>query len=215
MGPSPPENCANASLTWAWAMRTTSGPSLRTVSSITPGRSAVRSTASSSAGGPRRSPSPGPSRAAKAPTAARTSSSGMSPATHAGIPLGRVAVALSTSGHHVEEPLPAQLGELGLVGVEHVAAGMREAPLEDPALALAQHHGVGQLRRPLRRPGREVVEKVAVQVEGVDEVVLEDVDEIDADELVLLGHDGLLHVGEADRVGRVDLVNVLEYDLIN
>ena len=62
IGDSAPENCTKASLTWACAMATASGPSLRTVSSIVPGRSTVFSTASSSAGGPRRSPSPGPSR---------------------------------------------------------------------------------------------------------------------------------------------------------
>jgi hypothetical protein len=66
-------------------IRTASGPSLRTVSSITPGDSAVRSTTRSSAGGPRRSASPGPSSSAKAATAATISSSGTSPSAHTGM----------------------------------------------------------------------------------------------------------------------------------
>ena len=52
-----------------WATVTASGPSLRTVSSIVPGLSFVRSKESSSTGGPRRSPRPGPSSATNAPIA--------------------------------------------------------------------------------------------------------------------------------------------------
>src|SRR6185312_320893 len=37
---------------------------------------------------------------------------------------------------HLEEAHPAELRELGLVGVEHVLAGIGEPELEDPALAL-------------------------------------------------------------------------------
>ncbi len=94
--------------------------------------------------------------------------------------------------------------------MEHEAARRREAPLEDPALALAEHHGVGQLRRLQRRPGRDVVEEVAVEVERVDQVVLEHVDEVDPHELVALHGDRLVHVGEADRVDGVDLVGAVE-----
>ncbi len=69
------------------------------------------------------------------------SASGTSPSTHSG----------ARHGHQLdlEETLPAELGELGLVGVEHELPGMGEAPLEDPALALAQHHRVGELGRGL------------------------------------------------------------------
>ena len=82
IGPSAPSKGANASLTWTWATVTASGPSLRTVSSITPGSSTVRSTASSSTGGPRRSPSPGAPSAANSPIAIAISASGTSPADH-------------------------------------------------------------------------------------------------------------------------------------
>ena len=59
------------------------------MSSITPGVSFVRSTASSSTGGPRRSLSPGPPSSAKAPTASMMRRSGISPSSHAGIRLER------------------------------------------------------------------------------------------------------------------------------
>ena len=71
-------------MTTTCATETASGPSLRTVSSIAPGTSFVRSIASSSAGGPVRSPRPGPPSAENAPTAAMMSSSGTSPSTHDG-----------------------------------------------------------------------------------------------------------------------------------
>ena len=62
---------------------TGSGPSLRTCSSISPGRSTVRSTARSSTGTPFRS-SPGASSATNRPIAAASSTSGTSPASQAG-----------------------------------------------------------------------------------------------------------------------------------
>ena len=65
--------------------------------------------------------------------------------------LAPVALAGLHQSRDLEEALPAELGELRLVGVEHVLAGVREAPLEDPALALAEHHRVGELAR-----GRDV-----------------------------------------------------------
>jgi hypothetical protein len=71
-------------LTWACAIRTASGPSLRTVSAIVPGLSTVFSIASSSTGGPRRSPSPGPPSAANAAIAAAIKASGASASSHPG-----------------------------------------------------------------------------------------------------------------------------------
>ena len=79
---------------------------------------------------------------------------------------GRSQTASITSD--LEEAHPAELGELGLVRVEHELARVREAQLEDPALALALHHRVGELGRLERRAGREVVEEVGVHVERVD-----------------------------------------------
>jgi hypothetical protein len=79
-----------------------------------------------------------------------------------------------------------------------------------PPLALALHDGVRQLAGLQRRAGREVVEEVAVQVKRVDEVVLEDVDEVEAHEARRADRDRLVHVGERDAVGRVDLVGAVE-----
>src|SRR4029079_3380302 len=168
----PPVNEAKASFTTTWAMRTASGPSLRTVSSIAPGSSRGRSTASASGGGPRTSPRPGAPSATNAPIAAVSSTSGSRPSSHAGA--GRVSDPTEPGDagepiSHLEEPLPAELGELGLVGVEHEAPRPRKAQLGDPALTLALHDGVRVLGRLPRRAGREVVEEVPVDVEGVQE----------------------------------------------
>src|SRR3954471_7025524 len=171
---SPPVNEAKASFTTTWAMRTASGPSLRTDSSIAPGSSRVRSTASASAGGPRRSPRPVAPSTTNAAIAAVSSTSGSRPSSHAGAGRSSEATEARDAGEsivHLEEALPAELGELGLVGVEHEAARPRKAQLGDPALALALHDGVRVLRRLPRRAGREVVEEVPVDVEGVQEVV--------------------------------------------
>ena len=101
---------------------------------------------------------------------------------------------------------PAELGELGLVGVEHEQAGVREAHLADSALALHLGDGVGELGGLKARAGREVVEEVAVQVERVDRVVLQDVDEVDPHQLAALDLHGLVVVVERNAVDRVELV---------
>ena len=159
-------------------MRTASGPSLRTVSSIAPGsstraldrelldrRPAPLAEAGPAEHGERADRGRDQQQRQRGPAATRG-------AARLRGDRGRATPAPSIS-LHLEEALPAELGELGLVGVEHELPGVREAPLEDPALALAEHHGVGELGRLPRRARREVVEEVAVQVERVDEVVLE------------------------------------------
>ena len=49
-----------------------------------------------------------------------------------------------------------------------------------------------------------------MQVERVDEVVLEDVDQVEPHQRVARDRDRLVHVGERDAVGRVDLVGAVE-----
>ena len=154
-------------MTATWATSTGSGPSLRRVSSIVPGRSTVRSTATSSTGGPVRSPSPGPPSRAKPPIATAIRASGIAPSAQAGRPPpgaalgsrprlhqalpatapGQLAVGGRGGGRgqprgvaDAEEPGPAELGELADVGVEHVVAVEGELELEDAALALALDH---------------------------------------------------------------------------
>ncbi len=92
---------------------TASGPSLRTVSAIVPGLSFVRSKESSSTGGPRRSPRPGPSRAMNEPIASAISSSGTTassqPGTRRVAPVSRSAVGLPASmGQSVTSKNPIQ-----------------------------------------------------------------------------------------------------------
>ena len=78
------EKSAKPSFTITCASVTSSGPSLRTVRSMRPGSSTVRSTARSSTGGPLRSASPGPSSSANAASASAISASGTAPRTQAG-----------------------------------------------------------------------------------------------------------------------------------
>ena len=185
--PSAPVNWTNASLTCAWAI----GDRVRAV--VADGqldrcraraRCARRRAPRPAARGARR----GRGRRARRTRRSRRRSAAAGRARAARRAAGRCAVravaARPSIIAHLEEALPAELGELGLVRVEHELAGVREAPLEDPALALAEHHRVGELRRRLARARREVVEQVPVQVERVDQVVLEHVDEVDPDQLV-------------------------------
>ena len=114
---------------------------------------------------------------------------------------------------HLEMAHPAELGELRLVRVEHVDAGLvvGEGELEDAALALALHDGVdGPQRRRQRRAVIVIVEEVGVQVERVDRVELGDVDEVDAHRPRPLDADRLVDVGEGDGVDGVDLVLLVE-----
>ena len=69
---------------------------------------------------------------------------------------------------------------------------------------------VGEVARLEPRAGRVVVEEVGVDVERVEEVELERVHEVDPHELAALDPDRLVHVGERDRVDRVDLVRAVE-----
>jgi hypothetical protein len=93
----------------------------------------------------------------------------------------------------------------GLVRVEHELAGVRELDLDDPALALAEHHGV-RVFEPVTRAGRVVAEEVAVQVERVDQVELGQVGDVDADELARADRDRVLRVVEGEPVDGVEVV---------
>src|SRR6185295_14012161 len=114
------------------------------------------------------------------------------------------------SGHHIEEPHPAEGGELALVRMEHVFACVRKAQLEHVALTLALDHRVGVFAWFERGPGRKAVEEVSVDVERVDRVELDDVDEIDPNELAQLHTHRVVHKMESDGVDGVDLVVLVE-----
>src|SRR6185312_14340703 len=114
------------------------------------------------------------------------------------------------SGHHIEEPHPAEGGELALVRMEHVFARVRKAQLEHVALTLALDHRVGVFAWFERGPGRKAVEEVSVDVERVDRVELDDVDEIDPNELAQLHTHRVVHEMESDGVDGVDLVVLVE-----
>ena len=77
-----------------------------------------------------------------------------------------------------------------------------------PALALAQHDGVGVLERP-PVPGRVVAEELAVQVERVDEVELGDVHEVDPHGARPADADRMARVVEGPSVHGVELVRTV------
>src|SRR5919109_774119 len=117
----------------------------------------------------------------------------------------RRSAAASRSVLHLEEPHPAELRELGLVRVEHEDPGVREVDLDDPALSLRLDDGVGVLEL-VARPGRVVAEEVAVEVEGIDEVELRQVREVDPDRLLPADADRVLGVVERLAVDGVEVV---------
>src|SRR5688572_19510875 len=189
-----------ASSTWTWAMVTGSGPSFNTDTTNPSGPSSTRENASSSTAG----------------ASPRTVSAGFEATIHASKP------ASSTSGSNansqdlvafagialdrLEHAHPAELGELALVGVEHETTGVAESGLEDRALALAQHEGVGDLGALRQRAGAVHGEEHAVQVEAVHRVELGDVDQVDPHQFADFDADRLRHVEVRGGVHRVDFV---------
>src|SRR5215207_8828023 len=213
------ENCQYASSTRTWAIVIGSGPPLTTSSSISFGAGRItRCTLRVSIGGTVRSPSPPSVRTIRARTAARSSNGTMAQTRERGEkPACRSRVrsaegAINGSGAvltDIEDPHPAQLGEFGDVGVEHVEPRLvvlvRE--LQDAALPLRLHDRVDHTQcRFQPRAGVVVVEEIGVQVEGVDQVELGDIDQVDADWPRAVDLDRVLHIVEGDAIDRVDLV---------
>src|SRR5215207_6799451 len=146
-------------------------------------RSVARSTTSRSTGGaPSGCTSPsGPDRISTKSRPA-SSTSGIAATSHTRLAGGWVTTVsgITAWSARFEKAHPAKLGELALVGVEHELARIPEPRLDDRALALAQHQGVGGLGRRQRRAGAVGVEEHPVQVDAVDQVELGDVHHIHA-----------------------------------
>jgi hypothetical protein len=75
------------------------------------------------------------------------------------------------------------LGELALMRVKHEAARMSEFELEHVALALTEHHRIGEIIGLECGPGAEDMKEVGVQMERVDQVKLEHVHDVQPDPL--------------------------------
>ena len=183
-----------------------------------PGTSFVCSTASSSTGGPRRSPTPGePSarndadreRRSAAAARRRAPSAGSAAASAPGSPPRSALRGLHQSETSKKPIQPSSVNSDWCAWNMYLPAyGKRISriprwPWHSMTVSV---YSLGVARR----PGREVVKEVAVQVKRVEQVVLEDVDEVQPHELVALDLDRALAVGEADRVGRVQLVGAVE-----
>ncbi len=105
----------------------------------------------------------------------------------------------------LEEAHPAELGELRLVRVEHEHPGVREVDLDDPALSLAEHDRVRVLEV-IAGAGRVIAEEIAVQVEGVDQVELGEVRDVDPYRLRPADADRVLGEEEREPVDGVEVV---------
>src|SRR5215207_8824895 len=172
------ENCQYASSTRTWAIVIGSGPPLTTSRSICPGAGRItRCTLRVSMGGTVRSPRPASVRTISARTAARSSSGTTAQTRERGEkPLRRSRVrsvdgAINGSGAvltDIEDPHPAEFGEFGDVGVEHVQSRLivLVGELQDAALSLRLHDRVDRAQRRLQScAGVVVVKEIGVQVE--------------------------------------------------
>src|SRR5687767_984879 len=188
-------NDHTASSISAWWIVTGSMPPLTTWSRtmLGPGSSTLWIVNSSIGGALRSRPTPRASRKPSRPTRTATT---MAPATiPARLPRG-----------DIEEPHPSELGEFALVRVEHELPRMPELELQDVALALAEHDGVGELVGLEPGAGAVQVEEVAVDVKRVDEVEFERVDDVEPHLLAHNRGERVAHVVEGHRVHRVELV---------
>src|SRR5918997_4901790 len=158
-----------ASFTTTWLNVTGSGPPFRTLNtnSYSVGK-ATRWTLRSSMGGRSVRSTPAPFKTMKASSTPRPRSGKSPRSTQPGPRPSRSTPLLL----HVEEAHPAELGELADVGMEHEPAGEVVAELHDPALSLAEHPRIGEVRRLEPGARRVVVEEVGVRVEAVYEVEL-------------------------------------------
>src|SRR5512134_286345 len=181
---------------------------------ISPGENSTRLTSNASGGGgfsPTRSSSDSP-RAEKSETTATSRTIGTS--THRrrrrdslrrGLCSAAECASTAALVGDLEEAHPAELRELGLVRVEHEVAGVGEVDLDDPALALAEHDRVRVLEL-VARAGRVIAEEVPVEVEGVDQVELGQVGQVDAHGLRAPDLDRIARVVERRAVDRVEVV---------
>src|SRR3954465_4787437 len=173
------ENCQYASSTTTWAIVVESGPPLTASSSIWFGAgSSTRCTLRVSIGGTVRSPRPASVRTIKARTAASSSRGTTAQMRERGEkPVCRARVrsaggAISGSGAvltDIEDPHPAELGEFGDVGVEHVQTRLMVlvGELQNAALPLRLHDRVDRARGRLQPcAGLVIVEEIGMQVEG-------------------------------------------------
>src|ERR687893_997047 len=151
-----------ASLTTTWLSVTGSGPPFLTLNTNSPSVGRVtRPTLRSSTGGASSRPTPAPFSTMKA-SSTPSPRSGRSPRSTQ--PGPRPSRSIAPLLLHVEEAHPAELGELADVGMEHEPPRRVVAELHDPALPLAEHPRVGEVRRLEPGARRVVVEEVGVRV---------------------------------------------------
>src|SRR4030042_917901 len=213
-GPGLRRKGTKASRILIWAMVSSWGLVLRTCSSINSGFTSVRSNTRDSIGAAGWTFSPPEARKAAMTPARSTKGRANRAAGRSQGPRRSASVALPMLFLHFEDAGPAQLGELGLVSVEHEAPGVAVAELHDAALGLHLGDGVGELRGLQTGPGGVVIEEVGVDVKRVALVELQQVQEIDAHQGVLLDLDRVAIVPEGDEVHVVEVVLVVEIDVV-
>src|SRR5215207_725340 len=111
---------------------------------------------------------------------------------------------------NLEHAIPSKFSKFCDVRVEHVHAGISVTEFKNAALGLSLNDGVGEFRRRQACAGGIVVEEICMQVEGVDQVELEDVNKIDAYGFPDLDLDGVIMIMKRNPVDRVKIIRVVE-----
>ena len=75
---------------------------------------------------------------------------------------------------------PAQLGELGLMRMNHVSPRIPERHFQNRPFPLTHHNRIGELIRLQARPRPIHIEKGPVEMERVNQVKFSDIDQIHA-----------------------------------
>ena len=111
---------------------------------------------------------------------------------------------------HFEHAVPAEFSKLGYMRVEHVHTRISVGEFKNAALRLPLNDRVREFRGDEARAGGVVMEKICVQMEGVDQIEFKDVDQIDADRLADFDLDGMVLIMKWNGIDRVKIIRIIE-----
>src|SRR5215213_9374513 len=96
------------------------------------------------------------------------------------------------------------------MSMEHVHTRIFISKFQNAALGLSLDDGVGKFARGQAGTGGVVVEKICMKMEGVDEVELENIHEIDANLFTDSDLYRVILIMEGDAINRVEIIDVIE-----
>ena len=99
---------------------------------------------------------------------------------------------MSPLRRYLEHAVPSEFSEFRHMCMEHVHAGMFVAEFQNATLCLPLKNGIGEFAGSQTGAGGVVVEKVRMQMEGVEQVEFQNVDEINANRFADLDLDGII-----------------------